>query len=229
VWYSNIIAVSATTPGDDLASFSNSGIQINVAAPGVNILSTLPNYRVPISPDLNYGTLSGTSMATPLVSGVAALVWAIAPTLTAAQVRERVQAAAVDLPPAGRDPSFGFGRVNAFAAVRPTPIPPPTPPPPPWEDPAIRPLIDEWLQQQDRCVKKVYPACYVDRWGRLCGNTGTIVIQCNQDPDHPSGWDKYRYLWDHNWQGQYYVYRLRDYVERRLQGQSFSSLAKCTT
>ena len=226
-WYSNILAVSATTRGDDLASFSNRGIQINVAAPGEDILSTLPNYPVPISPQLNYGALSGTSMATPIVSGVAALVWAVVPTLTAAQVGARIQATAVDLGTPGRDPFFGFGRVNALAAVRPAPTPPPPPVLPPWQDPVIRPLIDEWLQQKDRCVKKVYPRCYVDRWGRMCGNTGSPLLLCNQDPTHPPGTDSHWYVWHNAWQEGYYSFKLTEYVSRRLRGESFSSLAKC--
>lgn len=231
-WYRNILAVSATTRGDELASFSNRGIQINVAAPGVDILSTLPNYPVPISPQLNYGTLSGTSMATPIVSGIAALVWAAAPTLSAVQVGERIQASALDLGAPGRDPLFGFGRVNAFAAVRPAPIPAPPPappPPPPWENPVVRPLIDEWLQQDDRCVKKVYPAAYVDRWGRLCGTIGNTYNSCNQPPDHPAGWDSYHYLWHHNGLPRFYAFRVIEYVERRLKSESFSALARCVS
>ena len=54
VWYENVIAVSATTRGDDLAAFSNRGIQINVAAPGADILSTVPNYAVPLGHPSGY-------------------------------------------------------------------------------------------------------------------------------------------------------------------------------
>jgi len=48
----------------------------------------------------------------------------------------------------------------------------------PWNDPSIRQLIDEWLLQQDKCVKKVYPGAYIDKWGRICGDTGTTIISC---------------------------------------------------
>lgn len=230
VWYANIIAVSATTRGDDLASFSNHGIQINVAAPGVDILSTLPNYHVtlndpPVNKQMNYDILSGTSMATPIVSGLAALVWSTALNLTPSQLRERFQITAVDLPPTGRDSSFGYGRVNAFAAVNPTQVPIP-PPINPWDDPTIQKWLDEWIHQADRCLKKKYPAAYIDKWGRGCGNFGSTTVNCNDNPA-PSGWSPYRYLWSNNIDAQYYSYRIREYVSRRQAGESFESLARC--
>lgn len=237
VRYVNVIAVSATDRGDELASFSNRGIQINVAAPGVDILSTLPNYHVtmndpPESKKMDYDTLSGTSMACPIVSGLAALVWGVFPSFTASQVRERIQATAVDLPPPGKDIFFGYGRVNAFAAVNEPAPPPPAPPPPPWEDPAVRQLMDEWLQQTDRCLKKHHASAWVDRWGRMCGNLGGgAYVTCVTTPDNvPGGWDNYHYLWwTDSWlpANTYYSYTLTKYVSLRQSGQSYSSLIKC--
>ena len=79
----NIISVSATDDKDDLASFSNFGATtVDLAAPGVNILSTLPANR--------YASYSGTSMATPYVTGVAALVKSNSPTLDDAQIKDRI-------------------------------------------------------------------------------------------------------------------------------------------
>lgn len=77
----NIISVAATTSSDSLASWSNYGVHnVDLAAPGSSIYSTRNGNA--------YATLSGTSMATPLVSGVAALVWAYRPDLNYLQVKE---------------------------------------------------------------------------------------------------------------------------------------------
>jgi thermitase len=64
-----------------------------------------------------YSSLSGTSMATPHVSGVAAVIRTLNPGLTAAQTVDRLRAATDDLGAAGRDQQFGFGRVNLLKAA----------------------------------------------------------------------------------------------------------------
>lgn len=97
----------------------------------------------------------------------------------------------------------------------------------PWEDQTVRQLIDEWLLQQDRCVKEVYPGAYIDRWGRICGSTDSATISCTQTPDKPADWDNYHYLWYNNWCPEYYYYRVQDYVELRQSGETFDSLAEC--
>jgi len=97
----------------------------------------------------------------------------------------------------------------------------------PWDDPSIRQLIDEWLLQQDTCVKKVYPGTYIDKWDRICGNTGTSTISCDLTPDHPIDWDSYHYLWYINGCPDYYPYRVQDYVELRQSGYSFDDLTGC--
>src|SRR5215212_8194160 len=79
----NIISVAATDNRDTLASFSNFGATtVDLAAPGVNVASTLPGNR--------YGYYSGTSMATPHVTGVAALLKSQQPTLDDAQLKARI-------------------------------------------------------------------------------------------------------------------------------------------
>src|ERR1051325_7431043 len=86
----------------------------------------------------DYGFLSRTSLATPHVSGIAALLWSMAPGASASQVRNAITASAHDLGDAGYDPLFGYGLADALAAskllpagsVISSPPPPSTPPPP---------------------------------------------------------------------------------------------------
>ncbi|HEY0710375.1 MAG TPA: S8 family serine peptidase [Polyangia bacterium] len=106
----NAIAVASLSPTNTLSSFSNFGNKIEVAAPGEDILS-LEAFSG------GYMTQEGTSMAAPHVSGVAALVIAAHPTFTQEQVRQVLRISATNLGPAGKDTSFGYGRVNAAGAV----------------------------------------------------------------------------------------------------------------
>ena len=76
--YSGVISVAASTSSNTLASFSNYGTNVDIAAPGQNILSTIPGNR--------YASYSGTSMASPHVAGALALLWGQAPSLTATQL-----------------------------------------------------------------------------------------------------------------------------------------------
>lgn len=105
----NIIAVAATGADDSLASWSNWGATtVDIAAPGVKILSTLPGNR--------YGTLSGTSMATPHVVGAVALVMSQNPTYTYRQVIDKVLSSVDKLPNLSGRVVTG-GRLNAAKAL----------------------------------------------------------------------------------------------------------------
>jgi subtilisin len=123
--YASVVAVAATTSTDTLASFSSVCAEVELAAPGVGILSTVRTG--------GYEAWSGTSMASPHVAGSAAVVWAADTTKTAAQVRNLLTSTALDLGTAGRDSSFGFGLVQPVAALNAltsggsggTPTPPP--------------------------------------------------------------------------------------------------------
>jgi thermitase len=86
----SVLAVAASTSSDTLATFSTRGNWVDVAAPGENILSSLP--------DDDYGTWSGTSMATPLAAGTAALVIAKYPNLTSSQVVSRIVSKSATIP-----------------------------------------------------------------------------------------------------------------------------------
>jgi subtilisin family serine protease len=106
----NVLSVAASDPNDQLASFSCYGAStVNLAAPGVGIYSTLPGNT--------YGTLSGTSMATPEVAGVAALAWAAAPNDTVAQIRSAILQGVDQVSALAGKVSSG-GRLDAYNTLR---------------------------------------------------------------------------------------------------------------
>lgn len=126
----NVIAVAATASNDSLCSFSTRGDFVDVAAPGCPVWSTMPG---------GYGWKSGTSMATPHVAGLAALILSLDPALSPAEVRGLIEKNADDLGDPGLDKMFGYGRINALRSlvgVAPGPGPTPVPPPPLPEWPA---------------------------------------------------------------------------------------------
>jgi thermitase len=106
--YKHVISVSATDRQNRKATFSNYGSTIDVAAPGVDILSTLPNGR--------YDTESGTSMASPHVAALAGLL--ASQDRSALKIRRRIQSTATDIGAEGRDKFFGSGLIDANKAVR---------------------------------------------------------------------------------------------------------------
>ena len=113
--YSGVLGVGATDKSNLKASFSNTGSHVDIAAPGVSIVST---YKTISGCTTNcYVYLDGTSMATPYVSGVAALVKSYNSGLTASQISSRLTSTAQDLGAAGWDSSFGYGLVRADRAV----------------------------------------------------------------------------------------------------------------
>lgn len=103
-----VYTVSAVTPQYKKASFSNYGTSIDAAAPGVKIISTVPN---------GYAVWDGTSMAAPLVSGVAAIVKAQNPSLTPDEITEILDSTATDIFTRGKDLQSGYGIINAYKAV----------------------------------------------------------------------------------------------------------------
>lgn len=106
----NVISVAATNQNDQLANFSCYGATtVDLAAPGVSIYSTVPNNR--------YAVYSGTSMATPHVSGVAALAWAYKPTATVAEVRNALLQG-VDKISALSGKMVSGGRLNAYNTLQ---------------------------------------------------------------------------------------------------------------
>jgi hypothetical protein len=113
--YDNVIAVGATDAEDYRAWFSNHGTHIDVVAPGQDVYSTLPGD--------NYGWGSGTSMAAPHVSGLAALMLGANPGMGAEWIRYIIRSTSDDETgdivedTAGFDEYFGHGRINDYSAL----------------------------------------------------------------------------------------------------------------
>lgn len=103
------VAVASFAPGGGISGFSTAGSYVDVAAPGSSILST--------TNDGAWGYKSGTSMATPHVAGLAALVRAIHPSASSAQIRDHLAATTDDAGVPGWDTSFGWGRINGVRAI----------------------------------------------------------------------------------------------------------------
>lgn len=110
--YDSVIAVAATDSSNNRAEFSSTGPAVEVAAPGVYIKSTYL--------DNQYATMSGTSMATPYVSGDIALLMEANPSLTPVQIRQLLQEKVIDLSVLGRDSLYGYGLIQAYVSTIPT-------------------------------------------------------------------------------------------------------------
>ncbi|MGR6316796.1 S8 family serine peptidase [Micromonospora soli] len=107
--YSEVIAVAATDAAGKLTDFSSYGDWIDIAAPGAGIVST--------GPGGDYYIGDGTSFSAPIVSGTAALVRTLYPSLTPAQVLSWLRKNARDAGPRGIDPYYGYGVLDAYASV----------------------------------------------------------------------------------------------------------------
>jgi hypothetical protein len=107
--YDAVISVAAIDGNKNRASFSQYNNQVDIAAPGVGVWSTTPGNT--------YRAFSGTSMATPHVSGVAALIWGHAPSRTAKDIRHALESSAQDLGTSGKDNFYGMGLLRADLAL----------------------------------------------------------------------------------------------------------------
>ena len=114
------VAVGATSWSDTRASYSNYGAKLELTAPGGDTIPSGSPYSLILSTgngsSTQYVRRIGTSMASPQVAGLAALLYATGGT-SADDVLARLESTADDLGPRGRDDEFGFGRINAYRAI----------------------------------------------------------------------------------------------------------------
>ncbi len=107
--YAEAMFVGAVNSSNEITSFSDRGGFVDLVAPGIAIRTTKDGGE--------YTMANGTSFAAPIVSGVAALAWSVNPDLRPVTVASALQDTAVDLGATGKDTSYGYGLVDAAAAV----------------------------------------------------------------------------------------------------------------
>lgn len=141
--YDEVLAVGATGNTDVVTGFSNTGDYVDLTAPGVGLWTTLLDGR--------YGTPNGTSFSSPYVAGAAGLVWTVRSDLGWPDVACVLSASADDKGEPGKDPEYGWGRLNALKALQlaqgytscpltqPAPISEPSPEPSPVPSPEPTP------------------------------------------------------------------------------------------
>jgi subtilisin family serine protease len=120
--YDVVLSVAATHSSKAKADFSQFNSLVDIAAPGVSVLSSVP--RASVTNGYPYQYWSGTSMATPHVAGVAALLRQKNPTASASAIMAAITSTAEDLGAVGRDDVFGHGFVRALDAFNSLPFPP---------------------------------------------------------------------------------------------------------
>jgi len=201
--YPAVMSVAAVDSNKNKAGFSQYNDQVEIAAPGVGVKSTLPGNQ--------YASWSGTSMATPHVAGVAALVWSHFPECSAQDIRFAIDFSAQDVGDDGCDINYGYGIVDALGAYNhikengcspigtlptptdggctvvpegPTPAPEPTaaPTPCPATDALFSIQIDNYGGETDWEIKK--SGIVVAQGGNYASNSLTQVPLCLQDGDY---------------------------------------------
>jgi serine protease len=127
--YPGVVAVAALGPDGQRAPYSNYGPEIMVCAPGgADSIADPPNEMIVSTfyqSDTSYAYMSGTSMATPHVTGLVALIYSQIPGISPAQIIERLRTHTVDKGTTGFDNYYGYGMPDAFAALhgQPTQLP----------------------------------------------------------------------------------------------------------
>lgn len=177
-YYTNCIAVAATDSNDQKASFSNYGSWVDVAAPGVNIMSTTLGG--------GYGKLSGTSMASPHAAGVAALL--ASQNLSHTQVREKMEYNADAI--SGTGNYWTYGRLNAYKALTGNGTPPLPPDPDTYEPNDTQAQAYGPITSGQVYNSKIYSSTDVDWYKFTTGASGNIAISLS---NLPGDYDIYLY------------------------------------
>jgi type VII secretion-associated serine protease mycosin len=164
------VAVAAVDQNLAHPGFSDTGAYVDLAAPGVDVLSTWSSSRTA------YAYESGTSMATPYAAAAAALVIATNPKLTPTQVASTLESTARDLGPAGPDGAFGHGIVDPLAAVLAA-----TPKPPGFATKGT----GYWVVGRDGSVRGYGKARF---YGDLRGQGGAPVVAAARTRDGKGYW-----------------------------------------
>ncbi|HBY06869.1 MAG TPA: peptidase S8 [Chloroflexi bacterium] len=184
VIYNNLAGDFLGTLGDGYSSIIPA-ISVSDSVGGVLLTKIGLNATVSSTFDPNgsgYEAWDGTSMATPHISGLAALIWSADPSKTNAEIREAINATALDLGAAGRDVAYGYGLAQAYAAwqylggggVDPTPTPTATPTATPTDEPTETP------------VPGTMSATVVDMWYAASGRSNyvytKVAVLANNQP-----------------------------------------------
>jgi len=111
--YANVISVAATDWNDDCASFSQYNDRVDLCAPGVSIITTVPKSYS----SLRYAALDGTSFSSPIVAAAAAILISENPGATPGGIEKLLKATATDLGAKGRDNYYGSGLLNIQKAL----------------------------------------------------------------------------------------------------------------
>lgn len=124
--FAHVLTVGATDEADHVTSFSSASQAMDLAAPGQDMETAIPTIFPSSSGTPGYDVFDGTSFSAPLVSGAAAAVWTLRPTLTNSQLFEVMRRSARDLGKKGWDADTGYGILDVPAAVT-RKAPPPDP------------------------------------------------------------------------------------------------------
>ena len=180
--YDSVMSVGAVDSSESIASFSQYNSQVEISAPGVNVNSTITGN--------SYASWSGTSMATPHVSGVAALVWSNYPTCTATQIRDALNNTAKDKGSAGRDNFYGHGIVQAKAAYDSLATGCGTTPPPPPPPGDLDGKLENLSATRGNWVREVIdvPAGISTMTIKISGGSGDADLYVKEGSAPTSGW-----------------------------------------